>query len=585
MDHASRSKDFSSQRFRLEQLLPKFVVDYFINGLENYFKQNIENESELALMMENIDSFISFLHDERIAKYQIRNLSEYYKIGENYTILPPFSSSSTHHNERISGNTFISLPKVTSLPPPFTDELERFVCVHEFVEKFKGQQNSFQSAQPSGSSQESVLSSDNSINMAQEYYPLYMPKFNTFFKHKNENLHIEKGDEGFECFSDQDQDLLFRVHGSEGNESDQDLNIKQKQQLVAERNVARSKAMISSFHLRIQEDVKPFVQSLISAGGPLKKFLNEKTFHTSVYEATFGHIQTEEEAMDFYRQLCGEDEQITVTMDMALYELKRVLALKAKKPNKHSRMTSRLNIPFNVEFKKAYLMFLKMLDYEIVSTATGNNSRIHEQRDPSEIPTRVRQTSYPNGLILSLLSTSHQFLEHSLSWECIGHLAKFYFIPWLDYENTQTPYTSRIDPHNLIFPWVLFNARIQQDHATFIPRALLDKIIQSHLHMYNSCGYDNNILNRILGISAMNETSTMDQVYTNFSALLTKSFSQREIQFYEKEKRKLLPEKPDTDVEDLMDLLNSYKTKLENRARLSQFTSLMRNMNLEGNEM
>ncbi|KAG2381674.1 hypothetical protein C9374_006058 [Naegleria lovaniensis] len=560
MDHAARIlQDFTSQRLRLEQLLPKFVVDCFINGLENYLSSGNWNESEQALILEKLNSFVSFLHDERIAKYQIRNLSEYYKISDKDTLWHP----SSHQLDTSSDeNTFTLLP--------LSDELERFVCAHEFVEKFKGKQKK---KQPTiQATQHSTQTSNDSIFNTDEYYPLYMPKFNTFFKHKNENLHIEKGDEGFECFSSQDQDLYFRVHGAvEGDRLDQ----QQQQQLIAERNIARSKAMISSFHLRIQEDVKPFIQSLLTSG-PLQKFLNEKSFRTSVYEATFGHIQTEEEAMDFYRQLCGEDEQLTVTMDMAIYELKRVLAMKAKKPKK---LTSSLviNIPFTFEFKQAYLMFLKMLDYEIVSSARSAN---YEPIEPNEIPTRVRQTKYPTRMT-SLLTTSTHVLENSISWECVGHLAKFYFIPWLDYENTQTPYTSRIDTRNLIFPWILFNARIQHEHSalSFVPRSLLYNIVQSHLHMYQSCGYDNDIMNRIRGISVMNDTNSMDQLYSNFSAMLTKSSSQREIQFYEKEKRKLLPEKPDTDVEDLLDLLHAYKTKLENRARLSQYTALISNMN------
>ena len=510
----------SAHRLRLEQILPKFLVDSLFdinndNNISNNDKANkVNNSDEMErLQEERIDNLISFLYDERIAKFQSRIFSERTNVMNNNG-----NYNSGGGNEK---NNW--------------EELEDFIFNQEFVEPFKGKKT--RKGKSNVDSNQISMNDENSS----EYVPLYLPKFNTFYKHKNENLHIEKDDEGFECFSSEDTELPLRVENSEHIDP-----------LRRERNIARSKAMISSFHLRIQEDVKPFVQNLLQ--GPLRPFLNEKSLSDNLKEATFGYIQTEEQANDFYRQLCGEDEQITLTIDMVLYEIRRLLSLKEKK----KKVKKEFHPLFSQTFKEQYLKYLRAVDYVIVQQEIDNLDQF------SEIPSRIRHATYPK------IVTNPPNIP--LTLESIGHLSRHYFIPWLDYSNTSTKYTPPIDRKNLLFPWLLFNSKMKDyPISQLIPKQTLLEIKKSNSEMYLSCGSDNNIINRIYGIIALNDAQSINQIYSNFSSLIMKEYTEREIRFYEKEKRKLLPDQSDTDAEDLVDLLIAYRKKLENKARVSQF--------------
>ena len=479
----------SDLKSRLELLFPKYVA------------QTLDTSNEI------LEQLISFFFDERIARYQIKTLSE----------------EADGKNKQESDEI-----------------LEIFVFRHSFVEPYRGSDRiknpkAFVNGTTSAKDEEETI------------YPLYMPKFNTFFKHPNENLHIEKGDEGFECFSLQESDLMHRVGHNQTSET-------------IERNVARSRSMISTLRLRIQEDVKPFMQQMLN--GSLKPFLNEHAIKSNLKEATFGYIQSEEQVNDFYRQLCGENEHLTLTMDTAIHELRRCLNRR-----KHKQVKKNYNPPiFNFEFKNAYLRYLQLVDYVIVTHKRASNSTL------IDLPSRIRSASYPEQV-----SICGQSLTTPISFESIGHLSKFYFIPWLDY-SIETRYTMKIDTNSLLFPWLLFNSKLISDDISpldLIPNKILLAIKKSHHSMYHK---EHVLHNRLYGIIALNEEKFMNQLYVNYSSLLMREYSEREVQFYEKEKRKLLPEKGDTDAEDLIDLLQVYKKRLENRAKLSQFISRLQSL-------
>jgi hypothetical protein len=108
----------------------------------------------------------------------------------------------------------------------------------------------------------------------------YVPKYNTFKANKNEDMHIEKGDERFESAN-------------------------------STVPILRSKGLTTEFRLRLREDVQPFVTEERQSWGKMIK--KSKTNDLNLENFVQMDRWNEDQLRDITRQLHGENEKITLT--------------------------------------------------------------------------------------------------------------------------------------------------------------------------------------------------------------------------------------------------------------------------------
>ncbi|KAL9656487.1 hypothetical protein ABK040_005251 [Willaertia magna] len=500
-----------SSRRRLERLLPKGLVDALFDKIV------IEDEYGW------IKNFIHLLNDEKFIQYQ-------QFIVENDTFLFTNNNISNNNNDEYS-QFKLSL-------------FQQYPWTERPLDKNHHQQD--------------VTTVNSNVNNNLQSY--YLPKFNTYYKHQNENLHIEKGDEFFELFGSEDNEMANRIGLTEEQQEEHLKTIKQT-------NIIRSKGMATSLHLRIQEDVKPFIQENLA--GKLFKFL--KKFPNN-HLLSFRTIQTQEQAIDLYRQLFGEDEQIILDDVTVKNEIIRILQeLSLLKENDGKKEDNGQKGYFSSYFKKAYLLFLRVLDFEIIKVYNENlNNNFVNLKNKINFD-KLKRIEYPKSI------NNFQLQDIPLSLEYIGYLSTIYYIPWKDYskEDECLP---------LIIPWILFNnynSKINNltEVINILPKTIQKFIIYKHNNIYKD--ELNKIKNRIKGILILNENEYFQEIsHLKTIELLgsIKSFY-KEIQFYENEKKKLNPE-TDPDIEELQQLLKNYKRKLDNRERLNHFVNQLHKLNI-----
>ncbi len=412
----------------------------------------------------------------------------------------------------------------------------------------------------------------------------YIPKYNTFVVNRNENLHMEADDDYF-------QRANSRV------------------------NILRSRGMIQEFHL-----------DLHGAGGVMRSLFCEKdsirgddandansadkcqrVLQSMASSSNSDNVDNvdggdggdgnggdwrqqncftnyrlmdqwnQEQQMDIYRELMGENEKLTLSFNSATQEI--IYCIRKTESvhctGRDKSINHNMNSCSHVDpdddsssrFKSIYLKYLQCIDCYLFSRsrsaeqiAASVNKWVIEKRQ------KKRHTAghvYPRTMQLYFESINHI----PLSVECVGYFSQTYYIPWL---SGSTEVAQRDD---VLVPWSIFTEGISLEavQSTLLKHRSMYSLRNRFLGLY-TLGYHRELtdLQTELLLTHNRESLLSDHSLHSLAAL--DQYHQRMSSFYLNERIRYSIHYR-ADVEKLKSLIRGYVHRERIRIRVLHYCS------------
>jgi len=191
-------------------------------------------------------------------------------------------------------------------------------------------------------------------------------------------------------------------------------------------------------------------------------------------------------------------------------------------------VSSKQLISATFSFKVSYFLFLRAVDYELRTTGSVTSAFVFNNA-PS-IP---------------------------LSLECIGHLSKFYFIPW-------KCYASVAEFDSILFPWQLIRTGM-----SLLPNRAIELIQQAKQHGDTMYSHSDEL--RALGYEALGKKQEASNQRINVEIAKYEKIVGAKNEFYKNEVNRFILGNRESQGEALYKQIEKYELRMKREAKLSRF--------------